>query len=551
MIRRPPRSTLFPYTTLFRSHPHRAGDRPGGRARRLHGDARMGRLSDRHVPPRALHGEGHAPAALAARARGLAPRRRRLLPALRRVAEGAAAAGLMEILSLLASGFAIALTPANLFYCFMGSLVGTAIGVLPGLGPPATIALLLPVTYGIPATSAVILLAGIFYGAMYGGSTTSILLNIPGEAASVVTCLDGYQMARQGRAGAALAISACGSFIAGTLSIVGLMLLAPPMAAFALKFGAPENFALLVLGLMMAGYLAGASMTKGLMMAVLGLLLGTVGLDPIMGSPRFTFGIFKLSEGFEFVLVAIGLFGIGEVLPNVEHSIKAEVFKAKIGGLVLVLLEARVVLVLLVEKPESFWGLVASMYIGNVMLLVLNLPLIGLWVKLLQVPYPILAPFILVFVIVGAYSVNNSAFDVGTTVVFGLLGYVLRKFGFEPAPLVLAMILGPQLEGSLRRALIFSRGDFTVFVERPISAVLLALAALMLFSPVFRWVLSRKFWEIVGPVTVWCGGFAVVVGRRIRPGGLARAALMRSPPIFRWVLSRKFWEIVGPVERPE
>ena len=501
----------------------------------------------------------------------------------------------MDILASLVNGFAVALTPTNLLYCFLGSLIGTAIGVLPGLGPPATIALLLPVTYGINATSAVILLAGIFYGAMYGGSTTSILLNIPGEAASVVTCLDGYQMARQGRAGAALAISAFGSFIAGTLSIVGLMLLAPPMAAFALKFGAPENFALLVLGLMMAGYLAGASMTKGLMMAVLGLLLGTVGLDPIMGSPRFTFGIFKLSEGFEFVLVAMGLFGIGEVLANVEQSIKAEVFKAKIGGLLpnrqewreasapiargsvlgfligvlpgggaiissfisyalekklsrtperfghgaiagvagpesannsaatgsfiplltlgipgnasIAMIFAALLIhgirpgpLLLTEKPEIFWGLVASMYIGNVMLLVLNLPLIGLWVKLLQVPYPILAPFILVFVIVGAYSVNNSAFDVGTTVVFGLLGYVLRKFGFEPAPLVLAMILGPQLEGSLRRALIFSRGDFTVFVERPISAVLLALAALMLFSPVFRWVLSRKFWEVVGPV---------------------------------------------------
>src|SRR2546428_11749359 len=239
----------------------------------------------------------------------------------------------MDTLNNLPTVFAVALAPIILLYCFLGSFIGRAVGVPRGCGPPAACALLLPVTYGIPATSAVILLAGIFYGAMYGGSTTSILLNIPGEAASVVTCLDGYQMARQGRAGAALAISAFGSFIAGTLSIVGLMLLAPPMAAFALKFGAPENFALLVLGLMMAGYLAGASMTKGLMMAVLGLLLGTVGLDPIMGSPRFTFGIFKLSEGFEFVLVAMGLFGIGEVLANGEQSIKAEAFQAKIGGL--------------------------------------------------------------------------------------------------------------------------------------------------------------------------------------------------------------------------
>ena len=239
----------------------------------------------------------------------------------------------MEILGNLATGFAVALTPINLLYCFLGSFVGTAIGVLPGLGPPATIALLLPVTYGIPATSAVILLAGIFYGAMYGGSTTSILLNIPGEAASVVTCLDGYQMARQGRAGAALAISAFGSFIAGTLSIVGLMLLAPPLASFAIRFGPPENFALLVLGLTMVGYLAGGSMTKGLLVACIGLLLGTVGLDPIMGTQRFTYGVFKLSEGFEFILVAMGLFGIGEVLVNVEQNVKAEVFQTTIRGL--------------------------------------------------------------------------------------------------------------------------------------------------------------------------------------------------------------------------
>src|SRR3989441_7061912 len=239
----------------------------------------------------------------------------------------------MEAIGGLLTGFGIILTLDNLFLCFLGSLIGTLVGVLPGVGPLAALALLLPITFTMTPVGGMVMLASIFYGAMYGGSTTSILLNIPGEAASVVTCLDGYQMARQERAGAALAISAFGSFIAGTLSIVGLMLLAPPMAAFALKFGAPENFALLVLGLMMAGYLAGASMTKGLMMAVLGLLLGTVGLDPIMGSPRFTFGIFKLSEGFEFVLVAMGLFGIGEVLANVEQSINAEVFKAKIGGL--------------------------------------------------------------------------------------------------------------------------------------------------------------------------------------------------------------------------
>ncbi|MBI2158332.1 MAG: tripartite tricarboxylate transporter permease [Candidatus Rokubacteria bacterium] len=502
----------------------------------------------------------------------------------------------MEILSLLAGGFAVAATPTNLMYCFIGSLIGTAIGVLPGLGPPATIALLLPVTYGIPATSAVILLAGIFYGAMYGGSTTSILLNIPGEAASVVTCLDGYQMARQGRAGAALAISAIGSFLAGTVSVIGLMLLAPPLASFALRFGAPENFALLVLGLMMVGYLGGASMTKGLMMALLGLLLGMVGLDPIMGSPRFTYGVWKLSEGFEFVLVAMGLFGIGEVLVNVERTLAPEVLKTKISGLLasreewraaglplargsllgffvgvlpgggaiissfvsyalekklsrhperfgkgavegvagpeaannaaatssfiplltlgipgnasIALIFAALLIhgirpgpLLVAERPEVFWGLIASMYIGNVMLLVLNLPLIGLWVKLLEVPYLVLAPFIVVFVLVGAYSINNSVFDVGTTVVFGALGYVLRKFDFEPAPLVLAMILGPQLEGALRRSLLYARGDLTVFFQRPIAATLVALALLMLLSPLVRWALARKFREIVGPVS--------------------------------------------------
>jgi putative tricarboxylic transport membrane protein len=502
----------------------------------------------------------------------------------------------MEILSNLAAGFAVALTPTNLLYCFLGSLIGTAIGVLPGLGPPATIALLLPVTYAIPATSAVILLAGIFYGAMYGGSTTSILLNIPGEAASVVTCLDGYQMARQGRAGVALAISAVASFIAGTLSIVGLMLLAPPLAAFALKFGPPENFALLVLGLMMVGYLAGSSMTKGLLMACVGLLLGTVGLDPIMGTQRFTYGIFKLSEGFEFILVAMGLFGIGEVLANVEQTIKAEIIQTKIRGLLpsrddwrsaaapiargsllgffvgvlpgggaiissfisyalekkfsrhperfgkgaiegvaapeaannaaatgsfiplltlgipgnasIAMIFAALLIhgvrpgpLLVTEKPDVFWGLIASMYIGNIMLLVLNLPLIGLWVKLLRVPYALLAPLILVFVIIGAYSVNNSIFDVGITIAFGFLGYLMRKFDFEPAPLVLAMILGPQLEASLRRSLIYSRGNLGVFFERPIAATLMALALLMLLSPVFRWMLTRKAWDIAKPAS--------------------------------------------------
>jgi putative tricarboxylic transport membrane protein len=493
----------------------------------------------------------------------------------------------MEVLSLLGSGFAVALTPANLVYCFLGSLIGTAIGVLPGLGPPATIALLLPVTYGISPTSAVILLAGIFYGAMYGGSTTSILLNIPGEAASVVTCIDGYQMARQGRAGAALAVSAIGSFVAGTVSIVGLMFLAPPLASFALRFGAPENAALLLLGLTMVAYLSGGSVVKGLMMALLGLLLGTVGLDPVMGTPRFTYGVVKLSEGFEFTLVAMGLFGIGEVLANYELTVAPEILKTKIAGLLgtredwraatpplvrgsllgfligvlpgggavissfiayavekrlsktperfgqgaiegvaspesannaaatssfiplltlgipgnasIALIFAALLIhgirpgpLLVNEQPQVFWGLIASMYVGNVMLLVLNLPLVWVWVKLLQVPYRLLGPLILVFVLVGAYSVNNSAADVGVTVLFGALGYLMRKFDFEPASLVLAMILGPQLEAALRRALIYSRGDLTVFFTHPIAATLLAIAALTILSPFARGAFARR-----------------------------------------------------------
>src|SRR5947208_968900 len=416
----------------------------------------------------------------------------------------------MDIFNNLATGFAVALAPINLLYCFLGSFIGTA--------------------------------------------------------------------------------------IAGTLSIVGLMLLAPPLAAFAIKFGPPENFSLLVLGLMMVGYLAGASMTKGLMMACLGLLLGTVGLDPIMGTQRFTYGIFKLSEGFEFILVAMGLFGIGEVLVNVEQTIKAEVFETKLRGLLpnreewrmsaapiargsllgffigvlpgggaiissfisyalekklskhperfgkgaiegvaapesannsaatgsfiplltlgvpgnasIAMIFAALLIhgirpgpLLVAEKPEVFWGLVASMYIGNVMLLVLNLPLIGLWVRLLRVPYPLLAPLILVFVVLGAYSVNNSAFDVGITIAFGFFGYLMRKFDFEPAPLVLAMILGPQLEASLRRSLIYSHGELGVFFERPIAAALMALALLMLVSPIFRWAFGHKFSAIVEPAS--------------------------------------------------
>jgi putative tricarboxylic transport membrane protein len=488
----------------------------------------------------------------------------------------------MDILNGLGHGFLIALTPVNLLYATIGAVLGTAIGVLPGLGPPATIALLLPATYKVEATSAVIMLAGIFYGAMYGGSTTSILLNIPGEAASVVTCLDGYKMARQGRPGAALGISALGSFIAGSIGVLGLSLLAPPLAAFALKFGPPEYFALILLGLMMAIYLSQGSALKGLMMATLGLLLGTVGLDPVQGAPRFTYGVSKLTDGFDFVVVAMGLFGVTEVLSNLEAPEVRDIFQTALKGLLptredwrrcwasvvrgsllgffigvlpgggaiissfmayavekriskhperfgqgaiegvaapesannaaatssfiplltlgipgnasiamifvaLMIHGIRPGPLLLQEHPDLFWGIVASMYIGNVILLALNLPLIGIWVKLLKVPYEYLGAGVLVICIIGAYSVNNSAFDVGTMMVLGAVGYLLRKAGFPAAPLILAMILGPQLERTLQQSLIGAGGDLRVFLQRPLSAALLLVAAGLVSSPAIRW----------------------------------------------------------------
>ena len=492
----------------------------------------------------------------------------------------------MDFLNNLSHGFGIALSPWNLFYAMLGAVLGTAIGVLPGLGPPATIALLLPATYKIEPTGAVIMLAGIFYGAMYGGSTTSILLNIPGEAASVVTCLDGYKMARKGRAGAALGICAIGSFIAGTISVVGLSLVAPPLAAFALSFGPPEYFALVVLGLLMAVYLSEGSVLKGLIMGVLGLLIGMVGLDPVHGAERFTFGLSRLTDGVDFVVVTMGFFGIAEVLSNVAAPEVREVFRASLRGLLpnreewrrsvpavargsllgffigilpgggaiissfiayavekrlsphperfgtgmiegvaspeaannaaagssfiplltlgipgnasiamifvaLMIHGIRPGPLLIQEHPDLFWGTVASMYIGNLMLLALNLPLVGVWVKLLEVPYRYLAGLVVVMCVVGAYSVSNSAFDVGLMVFFGVLGYCFRLGGFPAAPLVLAMILGPQLERSLQQSLIASRGDLLIFVERPISAALLGVAVLLVFLPWARWAWGR------------------------------------------------------------
>ena len=484
----------------------------------------------------------------------------------------------MEFLNSALLGFQVALTPTNLFFCFMGVLTGTLVGVLPGLGPVAAMSLLLPTTFHLTPVSAIIMLAGIYYGAMYGGSTTSILVNIPGEAASVVTCLDGYQMARQGKAGPALGISAFGSFIAGTLSIVGLMFIAPPLAAMALKFGPPEYFSLMIMGLTVLTFLASGPMWKALLMAAFGLFLGCMGMDNMTASYRFTFDILELSDGVGLVPVVMGLFGISEVMLNVEQSMGRTVFETKIqnlfpnlkewaasigpiirgtvlgfflgvlpgggavissfvayavekriskhpekfgtgmiegvaapesannaatGGAFIPLLSlgipANAVMALLLgafiihgiqpgpmlmkEHPQLFWGTVASMYVGNVMLLVLNLPLIELWVKILKVPYPILFPLILLFCLIGCYSLNNSVTEVLIMVLFGLIGYVFKKFQYEAAPLVLALVLGPMMENSLRQALLMSAGSPIIFFERPISAILMGTAIFLLIFP--------------------------------------------------------------------
>ncbi|MBP1713917.1 MAG: hypothetical protein H6Q42_2120 [Deltaproteobacteria bacterium] len=478
------------------------------------------------------------------------------------------------------TGFSLALTPYNLLFGFIGALLGTAVGVLPGLGPAATISLLLPLSYalGNPITS-IIMLAGIYYGAMYGGSTTSILLNIPGEAASVVTCIDGYQMAKGGRAGAALGMAAIGSFIAGTVGVIGLTFVAPPLSAFALKFGPPEYFSLTILGLMLATYLSGKSILKGMIMAVVGLLLATVGMDPVTGNTRYTFGLLILEDGFDFLTLGMGLFGIGEIFLTLEGKVKAQLVTTKItnlwptlkdwaiskgsvirgsgigffvgllpgGGAVIASLLAYAVEkrvskepqkfgqgalegvaapesannaaasasfipmltlgipgnpaiamifaalliqgvtpgpLLLKEHPNLFWGVIASMYIGNVLLLVLNLPLVGLWVQMLKVPYSILAPVIVLICSIGVYSMKNDVSDVMMMVIFGVVGYFFRKLQFELGPLLLAFVLGRILERSLRQALLISRGDVSIFFTRPISAVFLAIVALMILASI-------------------------------------------------------------------
>jgi putative tricarboxylic transport membrane protein len=481
----------------------------------------------------------------------------------------------MDIFTGLFNGFAVALTPINVLFAFFGAVIGTAVGVLPGLGPAATIALLLPATYAISSpVTAIILMAGVFYGSQYGGSTTSILLNLPGEASSVVTCIDGYKMAQKGRAGAALGIAAIGSFIAGTVGVVGMTLFAPVIAKFALSFGPPEKFSLAVVGLLMAVTLSGASVVKGLVMMALGLLLASVGLDPISGKTRFSFGVIELQSGFDFVTLAMGVFGLGEIFSGLESVAKCDVVTSKVGqvwptmkdwaasrwailrgtlvgffigvipgggavisSLVSYAMEKRVskhpeefgqgaiagvagpesannaassssfiplltlgipgnasiamifaaLLIkgvtpgpfLIQEHPEIFWGVIASMYIGNVMLLVLNLPLVGIWAQLVRVPFGIMAPVIILFTAIGSYTIQGQAFDIYCLVGFGLFGWMLRKLKFEPGPLVLSFVLGPMVESSMRQSLLMSGGSFSIFLTRPISLALIGLFAVL------------------------------------------------------------------------
>ena len=481
----------------------------------------------------------------------------------------------MDLLSNLALGFATAASPENLLFCLIGVILGTLIGVLPGIGATATIAMLLPITFQLEPVSSLIMLAGIYYGAQYGGSTTAILINMPGESSSAVTAIDGYKMARKGKAGTALAVAALGSFFAGTVATLLVALFAPPLTAIALRFGAAEYFSLMVLGLVSAIALAHGSILKALAMVVLGLLLGLVGTDIYTGDPRFTLGIPEYADGLNFVALAVGVFGIAEILRNLEGEQDRTVLGTKLGGLfpskedlkamfapmvrgtavgsilgilpgggavlasfasytmekrlsdkpeefgkgavagvagpesannagaqtsfipLLTLgIPANPVMALMVgamiiqgivpgpnvatEQPALFWGIIASMWIGNLMLVVLNLPLIGLWVRLLKVPYHVLFPVIMAFCSIGVYSVNANVYDLFAVAFFGLLGYALIKLRCEPAPLLLGFVLGPMLEENLRRAMILGRGDPSVFVTRPISLTLLLLTVAVL-----------------------------------------------------------------------
>ncbi len=499
----------------------------------------------------------------------------------------------MDIAHGILIGFEAALTGPNLLYCFVGVFLGTAIGVLPGLGPTATIAVLLPMTFGLEPVSALIMLAGIFYGAQYGGSTTSILVNLPGEASSVVTAIDGHQMARQGRAGKALATAAIGSFIAGTIATFLLALFAPLLADLALRFGPAEYFSLMVLGLVASIVLASGSLLHAFGAILIGLLLGLVGADVNSGVVRYTFGLPQLMDGIGFVIVAMGIFGLGEIVGNIEHEATRRPMVKTVTGLMLTRAEFRRILppilrgtllgsllgilpgggamlasfgayalekkvspnaaefghgaiegvaapesannagaqtsfipmltlgipsnpvmammigammlhgiqpgpMVMTQQPTLFWGIIASMWIGNLFLLVLNLPLVGLWVRMISVPYHLLYPAILVFCVIGVFSLNNSTFDVWLMSVFGLLGYLFRKFAIEPAPMLLGFILGPMMEEYLRRALLVSRGDPMVFVTHPASAAMLVLSLLLLvvvLAPALRRTRERAFQE--------------------------------------------------------
>ena len=493
----------------------------------------------------------------------------------------------MGDLSPVIDGFAVVAEPENLLYCLIGVVIGMLIGVLPGLGPAATIAILLPLTFGLEPVTAIIMLAGIFYGAQYGGTITSVLLRLPGEASSVVTVFDGHALARQGKAGTALGIAAIGSFIGGTLSIVALTLVAPFVAGFALDFGPPEYTALALLGILLVSTISSGSKLKALIAAAIGLLLATVGRDGFTGAERFTFDSLQLADGLDFVPIAMGLFGLGEILHSLEERHRAEKAPTKVanvwpsradmrqsggaigrgsvlgfvlgilpgGGAVLASLAAYAVekrrarnperfgkgaiegvaapesannaaatssfipllslgipanatmavifgalLIqgvtpgpqLVTQEPELFWGVVNSMYLGNVLLLILSIPLVGLFVRILRVRATILAPITVLITLVGAYTINNSVFDIGLVIVFGVIGYLMKKLAFDPGPLVLAFVLGSLLETSLRRSLLLFDGDPSGFVTRPISGTLLALFLAVALLPVARNLLRRR-----------------------------------------------------------
>ena len=487
-------------------------------------------------------------------------------------------------------GFSVALQPDVLWYAFLGCLVGTLVGMLPGIGPLAGISILLPATFGLDATKAIVMLAGIYYGSQYGGSTTSILMRIPGEASSVMTCIDGHAMALKGRAGAALCIAAVGSFIAGTVGVVILTLIAPPLATFALRFGPPEYTALLMLGLIFLAYMSPTSLVRTLLMAATGLLLGMIGIDGMTGHFRYSFDIPELGDGIGIVPVAVGLFGLGEILSTPSRSVTDRVVAPRfaellptreewrqsvmpiargsvLGFLIGILpgsahiissflsyaLEKRisknpqefgqgavagvagpesannaastgafvpmlalglptgpVIAVLMAallihgvppgptlvnDHPQVFWGFVASMYVGNLMLLALNLPLVGIFVSVLRIPYAYLYPLIIMFCILGVYEVNHSTVDVWIMLIMGVVGYALRKFGFDPAPLVLGLVIAPIFEMSLRQSLVMSNGSWTIFFQRPIAASLLTVCAVVIGLAVLSLVRSQMDWR--------------------------------------------------------